>query len=195
MLADRIRSVLQEFPQLFPNGNLLGLPPERQPVREVIPLEPGARPVAQRMFRYSPAEKEEMEKTVADLLARGLIQPSTSPWAAPVVFALKKDGSRRMCYDYRALNKLTIRNNFPLPRIDDLLDKLQGATVFSSLDLLSGYHQVGLQPSDQEKTAFRTPTGQFEFKVVPFGLTNAPSVFMETMTRALKGVDLSLIHI
>ena len=194
-LAERMREVILEFPHLFPKKNLSGLPPDRPPVREVIPLQPGAKPVAQRMFRYSPAEMKEMEDTVKDLMERGLIQPSTSPWAAPVVFAFKKDGTRRMCYDYRALNKLTIRNSFPLPRIDDLLDKLQGATVFTSLDLLSGYHQVGLMESDREKTAFRTPTGQYEFKVVPFGLTNAPSVFMETMTRALRGVKNAIVYL
>ena len=163
---------------------MTGLPPARVP-REVVPVLPGAHPVNRPMFRYSQPEMEEMTKQVKALLASGLVQKSNSPFGAPVLFVKKKDGTQRMCVDYRGLNKITVPNRYPLPRVDDLLDKLQGAKVFSSLDLLSGYHQIRLQESDVPKTAFRTPFGLFEYKVMPFGLTNAPSVFMATMNDML----------
>ena len=121
--------------------------------------------------------KETVGRTVAELMDKSLIRPSTSPFGAPVLFVSKKDGTLRMCVDYRALNKLTISNKYPLPRIDEMLDKLNGARVFSSLDLASGYHQLRLMDSDVQKTAFCTPEGLYEFLVMPFGLTNAPTIF------------------
>ena len=126
---------------------------------------------------------KEVQKQVAELLEKGLIQPSSSPYGAPILFVRKKDGALRMVIDYRALNKVTVKNRYPLPRIDDLFDQLQGAKVFSSLDLMSGYHQIRIRDSDVSKTAFRTPMGHYEFKVLCFGLTNAPSTFEAVMNR------------
>ena len=119
-------------------------------------------------------------------MQKGFIEPSCSPFGAPILFVSKKDGTLRMCIDYRALNALTVKNRYPLPRIDDLMDRLQGATVFSSLDLASGYHQVRIPEEDVPKTAFRTPFGHYQFRVLSFGLTNAPSTFQAVMNRILQ---------
>ena len=134
----------------------------------------------------SPAELLEVRKQLDDLLAKEFIQPSISPYGAPILFVRKKEGSLRMCIDYRALNKQTIKNRYPLPRTDELLDQLHGAKVFSKIDLQSGYHQVRVKDSDIEKTAFRTRYGHYEFKVLPFGLTNAPATFMSFMNEVLR---------
>ena len=138
------------------------------------------------MFRLSPKELEEVERQVAELLKLGLIEPSSSPYGAPVLFVGKKDGSLRMCIDYRALNKITVKNKYPLPRIDQLMDSLAGAKVFTSLDLQSGYHQIRISPEDVSKTAFRTPFGHYQFKVLSFGLTNAPATFQAAMNDMLR---------
>ncbi|GKC15159.1 putative reverse transcriptase domain-containing protein, partial [Tanacetum coccineum] len=129
--------------------------------------------------------KKELSNQLQELTDRGFIRPSTSPWGAPVLFVKKKDGSFRMCIDYRELNKLTIKNRYPLPRIDDLFDQLQGSSVYSKIDLRSGYHQLRVREEDIPKTAFRTRYGHYEFQVMPFGLTNAPAVFMDLMNRKL----------
>ncbi|GKB79730.1 reverse transcriptase domain-containing protein [Tanacetum coccineum] len=129
---------------------------------------------------------EELSNQLKDLQEKGFIRPSHSPWGAPVLFVKKKDGALRMCIDYRELNKLTIKNRYPLPRIDDLFDQLQGACCFSKIDLRSGYHQLRVREEDIPKTAFRTRYGHFEFTVMPFGLTNAPAVFMDLMNRVCK---------
>ena len=129
----------------------------------------------------APVEMLELKKQLEELAEKGFIHPSVSPWGAPVLFVRKKDGSLRLCIDYRELNKVTIKNKYPLPRIDDLLDQLQGAVVFSRIDLRSGYHQLRVREQDVHRTAFRTKYGHYEFVVMPFGLTNAPTVFMELM--------------
>jgi hypothetical protein len=128
----------------------------------------------------------ELKKQLDELLAKGFIRPSSSPWGAPILFVRKKDGSMRMCIDYRELNKVTIKNRYPLPRIDDLFDHVQGACYFSKIDLRSGYHQLKVQEEDIPKTAFRTRYGHYEFKVMPFGLTNAPAAFMDMMNRICR---------
>ena len=138
------------------------------------------------MFRLSPKELTEVEKQVTELLKLGLIEPSSSPYGAPVLFVGKKDGTLRMCIDYRALNKITVKNKYPLPRIDQLMDSLAGAKCFTSLDLQSGYHQIRITPEDVDKTAFRTPFGHYQFKVLSFGLTNAPATFQAAMNNMLR---------
>lgn len=137
-------------------------------------------------YRLAPTELEELLKQLAELAEKGFIRPSSSPWGAPVLFVKKKDGSFRMCIDYRELNKLTVRNRYPLPRIDDLFDQLQGSSVYSKIDLRSGCHQLRVREEDIPKTAFRTRYGHYEFQVMPFGLTNAPAVFMDLMNRVCK---------
>ncbi|KAK1413191.1 hypothetical protein QVD17_34962 [Tagetes erecta] len=176
--------VVKEFPDVFPK-ELPGVPPERQ-VEFKIDLVPGANPVAKSPYRLAPSEMKELMSQLQDLLDKGFIRPSVSPWGAPILFVKKKDGSMRMCIDYRELNKLTIKNRYPLPRTDDLFDQLQGASWFSKIDLRSGYHQVKVREEDVPKTAFRTRYGHYEFVVMPFCFTNAPAVFMYLMNRVCK---------
>ena len=144
---------------------------------------PGTSPPNRPPYRVSVAQQEEIRSQVNDLLEKGLIQPSSSPYYSPVLLVQKKDGSWRMCIDYRALNKNTIKNRFPIPRIDDALDKLQGSAFFSRIDLKSGYHQIRIRPEDVHKTAFRTTFGLYEFLVMPFGLTNTPATMMDRIFR------------
>ncbi|GKF42026.1 putative reverse transcriptase domain-containing protein [Tanacetum coccineum] len=129
---------------------------------------------------------KELSKQLQELLEKGFIRPSSSPWGAPVLFVKKKDGSFQMCIDYRELNKLTIKNRYLFPRIDDLFDQLQGSSVYSKIDLQSGYHQLRIREEDIPITAFRTRYGHYEFQVMPFGVTNAPAVFMDLMNRVCK---------
>ncbi|GJX97811.1 putative reverse transcriptase domain-containing protein [Tanacetum coccineum] len=135
---------------------------------------------------WPPSEIKELPEQLQELSDKGFIRPSSSPWGAPVLFVKKKDGSFRMCIDYRELNKLTVKNRYPLPRIDDLFDQLQGSSIYSKIDLRSGYHQLRVREQDIPKTAFRTRYGHYEFQVMPFGLTNAPAVFMDLMNRVCK---------
>jgi hypothetical protein len=134
----------------------------------------------------STPELQELKMQLKELLDLGLIRPSVSPWGAPVIFIRKKDGSWRLCIDYRQLNKATIKNQYPLPRIDDLFDQMKGATVFSKIDLRSGYHQLRIKEDDVPKTAFKTRFGHYEFTVLPFGLTNTPGVFMSLMNGVFR---------
>ncbi|GJV64817.1 putative reverse transcriptase domain-containing protein [Tanacetum coccineum] len=173
--------VIQDFPEVFPE-ELPGLPPPRQ-VEFRIDLIPGVAPVARAPYRLAPSEMKELSKQLQELSKKGFIRPSSSPWGAPVLFVKKKDGSFRMCIDYRELNKLTIKNRYPLPRIDDLFDQLQGSSVYLKIDLRSGYHQLRIREEDIPIIAFRTRYGHYEFQVMPFGLTNAPAVFMDLMNR------------
>ncbi|KAI3685880.1 hypothetical protein L6452_35141 [Arctium lappa] len=176
--------VVREFSDVFPD-DLHGLPPDRQ-VEFKIDLTPGAASIARAPYRLAPSEMKEMMSQLQDLLEKGFVRPSSSPWGAPVLFVKKKDGTMRMCIDYRELNKVTVKNKYPLPRIDDLFDQLQGAGYFSKIDLRSGYHQVKVKEEDIPKTAFRTRYGHYEFLVMPFGLTNAPAVFMDLMNRVCR---------
>ena len=130
-----------------------------------------------------PTELKELKIQLQELLDKGFIRLSVSPWGAPVLFVKKKDGTLRMCIDYRQINKVTVKNKYPLPRIEDLFDQLKGAGVFSKIDLRSGYYQLRVKDIDVPKTAFRTRYGHYEFLVMPFGLTNAPAAFMDLMHR------------
>ncbi|GJZ95737.1 putative reverse transcriptase domain-containing protein [Tanacetum coccineum] len=176
--------VIRDFPEVFPE-DLPGLPPPRQ-VEFRIDLIPVLAHVACAPYRLAPTEMKELSKQLQELLEKGFIRPSSSPWGAPVLFVKKKDGSFRMCIDYRELNKLTIKNRYPLPRIDDLFDQLQGSSVYSKFDLRSWFIINFATEEDIPITAFRTRYGHYEFQVMPFGLTNAPAVFMDLMNRVCK---------
>jgi hypothetical protein len=173
--------VVCEFPDVFPE-DVSDLPPERE-VEFSIEVVPGTNPISMAPYRMSTSELDQLKKQLEDLLEKKFIRPSVSPWGAPVLLVKKKDGSMRLCIDYRRLNQVTIKNRYPLPRIDDLMDQLVGACVFSKIDLRSGYHQIRVKAEDIPKTAFRTRYGHYEYSVMPFGVTNAPGVFMEYMNR------------
>jgi len=181
MLQHKLDSILLEFKDVFeemPGGVISrdGIPGMR------IETEPVKEPPAGVQYRLSKPEYDECERIITEGMAKGLIEKSTSPFGAPVLFANKKDGGLRFCCDFRLLNKITVKNRFPLPRVDDCLDKLKHARVFSGLDLQSGYHQLPIDPEHRHKTAFRTPFGLYQWKVIPFGLTNGPSHFARAMT-------------
>nr|GFB06562.1 putative reverse transcriptase domain-containing protein [Tanacetum cinerariifolium] len=165
--------------------DLSGLPPPRQ-VKFQIGLVPGAAPVARSPYRLALAEMQELSTQLQELSDRGFIRPRSSAWGAPVLFVKKKDCFFRMCINYRELNKLTVKNRYPLPRINDLFDQLQGSRVYSKIDLRSGYHQLRVHEEDIPKTAFRTRYGHYEFQVMPFGLTNASVVFMDLINQMCK---------
>nr|XP_051201072.1 uncharacterized protein LOC127314607 [Lolium perenne] len=173
-VAPDLQSILTEYSDIFSEPN--SLPPQRA-LDHAITLEANARPINNRPYRYSPLQKDEIERQVQEMLAAGLITPNMSPFASPILLVKKKDGTWRFCIDYRCLNELTIKNKFPLPVIDELLDELAGTKFFSKLDLRAGYHQIRMRPADEEKTAFKTHHGHFQFRVMPFGLTNAPATF------------------
>ena len=183
--SEDIQKMLEEFSDVFPDKLPKGLPPRRK-YDFKIELEEGAKPVKKGLYRLSEKELEELRKQLDELTDSGFIQPSKSPWGAPILFVSKKDGNMRMCVDYRALNKLTVKNSYPLPRIDDIFDQLKGAKFFSKIDLRSGYHQIRLDPDSVPLTAFRTRYGHFEFLVLPFGLTNAPASFMTLMNEIFR---------
>nr|GEV19541.1 putative reverse transcriptase domain-containing protein [Tanacetum cinerariifolium] len=164
---------------------LAGIPPTRQ-VEFQIDLIPGATPVARALDRLAPSEMKELSEKLKELSDKGFMRPSSSPWGALVLFIKKKDGSFWICIDYRELNKLTAKNRYPLPRIDDLFDQLQGSSVYSKIDLRSGYHQLRVREEDIPKTAFKTRYRHYKFQVMPFGLTNTPAVFMEVINRVCK---------
>ncbi|GKB79111.1 putative reverse transcriptase domain-containing protein, partial [Tanacetum coccineum] len=176
--------IVRDFPEVFPE-DLPGIPPARQ-VEFQIDLVPGAAPVARAPYRLAPSEMKELSDQLQELSDKGFIRPSSSPWGAPVLFVKKKDGSFRMCINYQKLNKLTMKNHYPLPRIDDLFHQLQGSSVYSKIGLRSGYHQLRVREEDIPKTTFRTRYDHYEFQVMPFGLTNAPVLFMDLMNRVCK---------
>jgi hypothetical protein len=173
--------VVSEFSDVFPD-DLPGMPPDHE-IEFSIDLLPGTAPIAKRPYRMAPVEHEEVKKTIDELLAKGYIRRSFSPWAFPIFLVEKKDGAKRMCVDYRDLNAVTIKNKHPLPRIEDLFDQLQGACVFSKIDLRSGYHQLKIHLEDIPKTAFTCKYGLYEYTVMSFGLTNAPAFFMDLMNK------------
>ncbi|PKU70123.1 RNA-directed DNA polymerase [Dendrobium catenatum] len=176
--------VVREFADVFPE-ELVGLPPDRD-VEFSIDVFPGTAPISKAPYRMAPKELSELKVQLQELVDRGFVRPSVSPWGAPVLFVKKKDGTLRMCIDYRDLNKVTIKNKYPLPRIDDLFDQLSGSSVFSKIDLRSGYYQVKVKEADVVKTAFSTRYGHYEFLVMPFGVTNAPAIFMDLMNRVFR---------
>ena len=176
--------VVREFEDVFPK-DLPGLPPDRE-IEFAIELIPGAAPASKAPYRLALVELKELAIQLQELLDKGMIRPSVSPWGAPVLFVKKKDGSLRLCIDYRELNKLTIKNKYLLPRIDDLFDQLKDAVHFSKIDLRTEYHQLKIKSEDIPKTSFRTRYGHYEFLVMSFGLTNAPAAFMDLMNRIFK---------
>jgi hypothetical protein len=171
--------VVCEYLDVFPD-ELLGMPPDRD-IEFTIELQPRTAPISKRPYRMPPVELAELKKQLQELLDKGFIRPSTSPWGCPALFVKKKDESLRLCVDYRPLNAVTIKNKYPLPRIDVLFDQLVGAKVFSKIDLRSGYHQIKIRASDIPKMAFSTRYGLYEYLVMSFGLTNAPAYFMYLM--------------
>ncbi|CAI7927016.1 unnamed protein product, partial [Closterium sp. NIES-54] len=184
-LPPPIQDVLKGYTDVFPADLPAKLPPERA-IDHSIRLIPGSTPPVRPTYRMSTAELLELRQQLDDLLEKGFIRPNTSPYTAPVLFTRKKDGDLRLCIDYRALDAITIKNKYPLPHVEELFDMLGEATVFSKLDLRSGYHQIRLAEDDISKTAFRTRYGQFEFRVLPFGLTNAPATFMGLMNNIFQ---------
>jgi hypothetical protein len=173
--------IVNEFPDVFPE-ELPGMPPDRD-IEFVIELKPGTTPIYKTPYRMATPEWAELKEHIKKLLEKGFIHPSLSPWGAPVIFVPKKNATQRWCVDYHALNEVTVRNKYPLPRIDDLFDQLHGACVFSKIDLRSGYHQLKIQECDVPKTVFILRYGLYEYTVMSFWLTSAPTYFMYLMNK------------
>jgi hypothetical protein len=179
-------TILRGYKDVFPE-EVPGLPPRRD-IEFSIEIAPGAVPMSRKPYRMSTPELVELKLQLKEMMDKGYICPSVSPWGAPTLFVKKKDGTLRLCIYYRKLNKMTIKNKYPLPRIDELFDQLRGATIFSKIDLRFGYHHVQIKDEDIHKTTFRTRYGHYEFVVVPFGLTNAPTTFMCLMNNVFLDI-------
>jgi len=178
VIPTEVQQIIDSSDSLFKEPNVL--PPSRD-FDHKIPLLPGVKPVNVKPYRYAPTQKDEIERQIKEMLANGIIRPSHSPFASPVILVKKKDGTWRFCVDYRQLNNITVKDKYPLPIVDELLDELHGAAWFTKLDMRSGYHQIRVVPDDEAKTAFKTHHGHWEFRVMPFGLTNAPATFQALM--------------
>jgi len=175
-----IASVLREYADVFPAKLPAGLPPERD-VDHRIEIDETVPPPVAKGYRMSPKEEQELQRQLRELLDLGHIERANSPFASAVLFAKKKDGTMRLCVDYRALNQITRKDKYPLPRIDEQIDNMRESTVFSKLDLISGYHQLRVAREHVQRTAFVTRFGTYQFRVMPFGLTNAPATFQRLM--------------
>ena len=175
---------VSDFPDVFPE-EFLGLSPQRE-IEFAIDVVPSATPASITPYRMAPVELKELNLQLQELLEKGFIRSSVSPWGAPVLFVKKKDGTLRLCIDYRQLNKLIVKNKYLLPIIDVLFDQLKGAGIFSKIDLRCGYHQLRIKDVDVHKTTFRTRYGHYEFLVMSFGLINAPAAFMDLMNRFFR---------
>ena len=161
------------------------MPPQKE-IEFAIDVVPGSTPASITPYRMASVELKELKLQLQELLEKGFIRPSVSPWGDPVLFVRKKDDTLRLCVDYRQLNKMTVKNKYSLPRIDDLFEQVKGASVFSKIDLRSGYHQVRIKDVYVHKMVFRTRYGHYEFLVIPFGLANAPTAFMDLMNRVFR---------
>jgi hypothetical protein len=181
-VSPEISTFLQEYEDIFQEPQ--ESPPQRS-VGHAITLIEGAKPVNLRQYRLPFHQKNAMEDLIKHMLSTQMIRPNISPYSSPVILVKKKDGNWRMCVDYKQLNFNTVKNKYPIPIIEDLLDELFGAQVFTKIDLRSGYHQIRMKEEDIQKTAFTTHLGHFEYVVMPFGLTNAPATFQSLMTTVL----------
>ena len=183
LLHPSMRALCEEYKDIF--KEVIGLPPKRTHDHQ-IPLVPGAEPVNLRPYRYPWEQKNIIERMIEEMLSIGIIRNNRSPYASPLVLVKKVDGTWRLCVDYRSLNQRTIKDKYPIPLIDELLDGLNGATIFTKLDLRSVYHQIRMKEKDIHKTAFKTHMGHYEYLVMPSGLSNAPATFQALMNELFK---------
>ncbi|GBG73769.1 hypothetical protein CBR_g17109 [Chara braunii] len=183
-----VHDLIQEYHDVFPSSFSYASIPPMSDIKHSIQLVPNYRVHHQAPYRLSIPEATELKRQLEELLRQGFIKPSNSPWGAPVLFARKADGTLRLCIDYRGLNRYTVKNNYPMPRSDELFDRLAGNRFFTKIDLRSGYHQIRVAAADQPKTAFRSRFGHYEFTVMPFGLTNAPATFQRAMNDIFRDI-------